>query len=85
VSRTFEEWVSDVCTALELDEDDVDTDSILVLARDVAHGVERRAAPVTTYLVGLAAGRAGGDADAEERAHAVVAELAERWSSRPGS
>ena len=33
---------------------------LLDLARDVAHGVARPAAPLTTFLVGLAAGRAGG-------------------------
>lgn len=82
MTDTFEEWVREVCAALGLDEDDVDADSLLELARDVAHGVERRAAPVTTYLVGLAAGRAGGGADAEERARAAVAELARGWSAR---
>jgi Domain of unknown function (DUF6457) len=56
----FDEWVSDLCAALGLDDDDVDVDAILVLARDAAHDIERRAAPVTTFLVGLAAGRTGG-------------------------
>ena len=43
-----------------LRDDEVAT--ILRLARDVAHGVERKAAPVAAYLAGLAAG-AGGAAD----------------------
>jgi hypothetical protein len=34
---------------------------ILDVARDVAHAIERPAAPVTTYLLGLAAGRSGAD------------------------
>ncbi|HEY7874921.1 MAG TPA: DUF6457 domain-containing protein [Actinomycetota bacterium] len=75
----MDQWVSEVCAALGLD-DDVDTDAILELARDVAHGVERRAAPVTTFLVGLAAGRAGGGRAAEESALATVKEVAGRWS-----
>jgi len=31
--------------------------AVLGLARDVAHGVERRLAPVSTYLVGVYVGR----------------------------
>jgi hypothetical protein len=34
--------------------------TVLRLARDVAHGLERRAAPVAAYLAGLAAGATGG-------------------------
>ena len=79
MSRTFDEWVKEVCAALDLD-DDVDVDSILEVARDVAHGVERRAAPVTTFLVGLAAGRAGGGLAAEQRALVAVKDLAAKWA-----
>jgi Domain of unknown function (DUF6457) len=80
VIEELDQWVTEVCAALGLD-DEVDTDSLLELARDVAHGIERRAAPVTTFLVGLAAGRAGGGAAAEGRALAVVRELAGKWRS----
>lgn len=34
-------------------------DDVLDMVREVAHGVVRPAAPLTAYLVGLAAGRAG--------------------------
>lgn len=37
----------------------VDLEAVLDLAADAAHGVVRPAAPITTFLVGLAAGRAG--------------------------
>ena len=40
----------------------LDVDALLDLARDAAHGVERTAAPLTTYLVGRLAGLAGGTA-----------------------
>ncbi|HTW20033.1 MAG TPA: DUF6457 domain-containing protein [Mycobacteriales bacterium] len=50
---TLDEWVQAVC--LELDLGAVDTGAVLDLARDVAHGVARPAAPVTCLLVGLAA------------------------------
>jgi Domain of unknown function (DUF6457) len=52
----LDEWVEKVCNELSID-DDVDIDELLDLARDVAHGVERRAAPIATFLAGLAAGR----------------------------
>jgi hypothetical protein len=55
----------------------------LEVARDVAHGVERRAAPVTTFLIGLSAGLAGGGADAERRAVTTAKELAAGWTSSP--
>jgi hypothetical protein len=50
------EWIDEVCTELGIG-DDVDEDLLLDVARVVAHDVERRAAPVTTYLLGLAVGR----------------------------
>lgn len=55
---TLEEWLAAVCAELGLD--GLDRTLLLDLARDVAHGVARPAAPLTTFLVGLAAGRAGG-------------------------
>jgi hypothetical protein len=79
VSAAFDEWVKELSGALGLD-GDVDTDSILEVARDVAHGVERRAAPVTTFLIGLSAGLAGGGVDAERRAVATAKELAAGWT-----
>ena len=39
-------------------------DLVLDLTRDVAHGVARPAAPLTSFLVGLAAGREGASAEA---------------------
>ena len=48
--------------AAELGTDDVDLDEaaiaqLLDLTREVAHGVERVAGPLTTFLVGVAVGR----------------------------
>ena len=53
---TLEDWTATVVEALDLDPRDVDRDLVLDLARDVAHGVARPAAPLTAFLVGLAAG-----------------------------
>ena len=49
----LEEWVDAAGAELGL-AGSVDVELLLDLARDVAHAVERRAAPVTTYLLGLA-------------------------------
>jgi len=64
------DWVARVRAELDLPE--VAAAQVLDLARDVAHGVARPAAPLTTFLVGLAAGRDGGDPD---RVAAVTARV----------
>jgi len=55
-------WSQQLSDALGLDLE-VDVDPILDLARDAAHQVERPAAPLTTFLVGYAAGMRGGSVD----------------------
>jgi hypothetical protein len=72
----LEDWTDAVRHALELDP--FDSDLVLDLARDVAHGVMRPAAPLTAYLLGVAVGR-GADPSA---AAAAIAELAEDWVRR---
>ena len=80
--NTLDDWVADAAAALGVDASALDIPGVLGLARDVAHGVARPAAPVTTFLVGLAAGRAGGDASAVRAStDAVLALLRERGSS----
>ena len=55
-------WSDELCAALGLDLR-VDINAVLDLARDAAHQVERPAAPLTTFLVGYAAGLRGGTDD----------------------
>jgi Domain of unknown function (DUF6457) len=55
-------WAEQLCDALGLDLE-VETGPILDLARDAAHLIERPAAPLTTFLVGYAAGVRGGSSD----------------------
>lgn len=52
----LEDWIATASQALGID-DTVDVTLVLDLARDVAHGIARPAAPVTSYLLGLAVGR----------------------------
>jgi hypothetical protein len=55
--NTLQEWAAVVCADLGLDAAFADSGTVLDLARDVAHGVARPAAPLTAYLVGVAVGR----------------------------
>ena len=77
-NRVLDDWIVDLAEALALDPAAVDRDLLLDLARDAAHGVARPAAPLTTFLVGLAAGRDGADAAAVTRAVEVARRLAAR-------
>ena len=54
------EWVVRLAAALEIPPEAVDISEVLELAKDAAHAVARPAAPVTTFMAGYAAGRAGG-------------------------
>ncbi|MCZ3387429.1 MAG: DUF6457 domain-containing protein [Actinomycetia bacterium] len=72
----MDNWVDALTRALELPSA-VDTETVLDVARDVAHNVERRAAPVPTYLVGVAVGRGMAPEVAVER----VRELVQGWST----
>ncbi len=56
---TLTEWTEQLCTALGI-ELEVEIDAVLDLARDAAHQVDRPAAPLTTFVVGYAAGLRGG-------------------------
>ena len=64
---TLDEWTGAACTELGLDKSDANVKLVLDLARDVAHNVERPAAPVTAYLLGLAVGRGADPAEAARR------------------
>ena len=67
-------WIDAVCAELNLPSD-VNVDVILDVARVAAHSVERPAAPVTTFLLGLAV---AGGADVREAA-TKIQNLAETW------
>ena len=76
--HVLDEWISAVKDELGIDLD-VDTGVLLDLARDAAHNVARPAAPLTTFLVGYAAGRAGGGPEAVAEAARKAVALALRW------
>ncbi len=79
---TMSEWTAAVCRELGLDEaTEGTTKLVLDLTADVAHGVARPAAPVTAYLVGLAAGRADDPAVATHDYAETISGLAKSWGS----
>jgi Domain of unknown function (DUF6457) len=78
---TLERWTEAACAELGIDPVLADTTAVLDLARDVAHGVARPAAPLTAYLLGVAVGRGQSMADAAAR----LRELAGAWADSPGT
>jgi hypothetical protein len=72
----LEEWIRQVNNALGI-EDDVDTKALLDVARVAAHKVERRAAPITTYLMGLAVAQGASIEDISKE----VIKLARGWEA----
>jgi hypothetical protein len=75
----LDEWIQAACVELGIDPGEVHRDLILDVARDVAHGVARPAAPLTAYLMGLAVGGGTPIRDAAAR----ITEMAEGWADRP--
>jgi len=71
----LDRWTQTVCEATGLTPlSDDEQRLVLDLARDVAHGVLRPAAPLSAYLLGLAVGRGAEPAAAAERIGALVRE-----------
>jgi hypothetical protein len=77
--RPLDQWTEVVCLELGLPTESVDARIILDLARDVAHKVDRPAAPLTAYLLGLAVARGHSLPDAA----AKLSDLAAGWE--PGN
>jgi Domain of unknown function (DUF6457) len=80
---TLHEWVAAVQAELGTDLE-VDLDQVLDLARDAAHEIARPAAPLTTFLIGYAAGRREGSADDVTSATDAVRQLIDANASTAG-
>lgn len=74
-------WAAALAADLGI-EQHLDVDTVLKVAADAAHGVMRPAAPVTTFLVGVAIGQAGADPQRTTDILAAVAAALERWDAR---
>jgi hypothetical protein len=77
----LDEWLTKVRAELEVPADALDTDLLLGLAGEAAHAVVRPAAPLTTFLVGVAVGRGVPLPQAVER----VKVLAASWPQTPSA
>ncbi len=74
--EALEAWLEAASETLELDPEQVDIKVVLDVAKHVAHEVARPAAPLSTFLLGLAVG--SGNGELAEQA-AVLIERAHQW------
>lgn len=74
----FDAWIAAVAAELGVDELP-DQRLLLDFSRDIAHLVEHKATPITTYLAGIAVGAGSDPAEVLTRIHA----LAVQWNA-PG-
>ena len=75
---TMDAWITAVCRELQLGDavaGNIKVGAILEVAKDAAHGVERPAAPVSTYLMGLAVAAGADPAEVAGR----IGSLAKDW------
>lgn len=72
---TLDEWTTALCAELGIEPAAESQRTVLDLARVVAHAVDRPAAPVTAYLLGMAVGRGATMAEAAGK----ISQLASRW------
>jgi hypothetical protein len=77
--EALDAWAEALRELFGLDSDDIPIPMILDLARDVAVGVARPAAPLSAFVAGLAAGRAGGTPEQVRRSVAEITSLADGW------
>lgn len=64
----LEQWTQTLLEAFEIGDLEVDIHAVLNVAGVAAHSVVRPAAPLTTFIAGLAAGLAAGSGQAPEAA-----------------
>ena len=77
--HALNDWVLAASAELGLDPDTEVIKTLLNLARDVAHDVARPAAPLSTFLLGLAVARAENQDAAIADYTAKLTALAKEW------
>ena len=78
------DWIDELCDVLDI-EAEADEGLLGDLARIAKENVHPVAGPVTTFLLGFAAGEQGADPDRVERLAAKAQALAEAWDRPPGA
>ena len=85
----LDKWLKEAAAVLDVSPADAavlgeDAVTLLLdLARDAAHGVARPAAPLATFVLGLAVGASGGDMAALRDFARRGADLADGWEAEP--
>lgn len=80
----MEGWIDQLARALgEEPLSPAEVTRLLDVARDVAHQVERKITPLSTFLLGVAVGRSAGDADRDEKVDAALVTLREQLPDAP--
>lgn len=72
-------WMARVAMLLDVDQHEVLISELLDLTRDVAHGVERKSAPLTTFLLGYAAGKEALKPEEVRKLIAAVSNAVAEW------
>lgn len=72
------DWIDELSDVLDV-ETEVDESLVLDLARVAANSVQKTAAPITAYLLGVAVGAQDADPVAIEALAAQAQTLAENW------
>ena len=78
--EALDEWARALRKKFGLAEEDRPIALVLDLARDVAYGVARPAAPFSAFVAGLGAGRAGGSPEEVRAAVAEIVAMAKSWN-----
>lgn len=79
------DWIDELSDALDLEDVEVDEGLLADLTRIAAKNVEHLAAPVTAYLLGVAAGAHDARPDRVEQLAARAQALAEAWDRPSGA
>ncbi|QIK62493.1 hypothetical protein G7068_04160 [Leucobacter viscericola] len=77
--EALDSWLAAAAAELGLDPDTINIATLLDVARDVAHDVARPAAPLSTFLLGVAVGRAEDPAAALAQHAKSLTALAASW------
>jgi hypothetical protein len=77
---TLDDWTDSLCAELGLERDESAQKTVLNIARVAAHLVDRPAAPLTAYYLGLAVGRGESLADTAAR----IQQAARAWHASAG-
>lgn len=83
--EALNDWLAAVSAELGLDPETVNIATLLDVARDVAHDVARPAAPLSTFLLGIAVGRAADPAAALAQHAQTLTKLAAGWDPEFGA